>query len=98
MLGAMYAGDYYVVVDVHSPADRIENILSTLDKPIIITDNDSLELANEVNGDNTVVVYEDVVKTEIGQDKLDSVRSSMIDMDIAYILFTSAQQVCQRVL
>lgn len=89
MLGAMYAGDYYVVVDVHSPADRIENILSTLDKPIIITDNDSLELANEVNGDNTVVVYEDAVKTEIGQDKLDSVRSSMIDMDIAYILFTS---------
>lgn len=89
MLGAMYAGDYYVVVDVHSPADRIENILNTLDKPIIITDADSLDLANEVKGDNELVIYEDAVKVDACQATLDSIRSKMIDMDIAYILFTS---------
>lgn len=28
MLGTLYAGDFYIVVDVHSPKDRIINILS----------------------------------------------------------------------
>lgn len=89
MLGALYAGDYYVVVDVHSPNDRIENILSTLEDTIIITDNNSAKLANEVKTDETILLYEDLVKEEIKDDMLISIREQMIDMDTAYILFTS---------
>ena len=47
MLGALYAGDFYVVVDVHSPADRIENILGVLDDLLVVTDEQSEELAKE---------------------------------------------------
>lgn len=89
MLGVMYAGDYYIVVDVHSPADRIENILMTLDKPIIVADADSEELAKELRGDNELIIYEDAIKGTACQATLDLIRSSMIDMDVAYILFTS---------
>lgn len=89
MLGALYAGDYYIVVDVHSPQDRIENILSTLGSAVIITDSASLDVANAVKGDNSVVLYEDAVKTAIDENALCAVRSAMIDMDTAYILFTS---------
>ena len=89
MLGALYAGDYYFVVDVHSPQDRIENILSTLGSAVIITDSASLGVANAVKGDNSVVLYEDAVKTAIDENALCAVRSAMIDIDTAYILFTS---------
>ena len=47
MLGALYAGDFYVVVDVHSPADRIENILGVLDDLLVVTDEQSEALAKE---------------------------------------------------
>ncbi|MCM1115786.1 MAG: AMP-binding protein [Clostridium sp.] len=89
MLGAMYAGDFYVVVDVHSPTDRIENIINTLDAPILLTDSASADLAKEVKADNIIVFYEDAVNTDIDEDTLLNVRKSMVDMDTAYILFTS---------
>ncbi|MDE5963961.1 MAG: AMP-binding protein, partial [Eubacterium sp.] len=87
MLGTMYAGDFYVVVDVHSPTDRIENILNTLDNPIIITDDASFELADSL--DKAYCVYNTAVETPADEDKLADIRSQMIDMDTAYILFTS---------
>lgn len=87
MLGAMYAGDFYVVVDVHSPTDRIENILNTLDNPVIITDNASAQLADSIN--RAFYVYEALIETDKNEDKLAEIRSQMIDMDTAYILFTS---------
>lgn len=87
MLGAMYAGDFYVVVDVHSPTDRIENILNTLENPIIITDDGSIDLANSFGKE--FCVYDTAVQTNTDEDKLAEIRSQMIDMDTAYILFTS---------
>lgn len=87
MLGAMYAGDFYIVVDVHSPADRIENILNTLDNPIIITDQKSIGLTDSLGKD--FYLYEEIVKTDIDEDKLAEIRREIIDMDTAYILFTS---------
>lgn len=89
MLGALYAGDFYIVVDVHSPQDRIESILSTLKDTIIITDNNSLDLANAVKSNEPVVNYEDAILSVIDEEMLVNVRKSMIDMDTAYILFTS---------
>ncbi len=89
MLGVLYAGDYYIVVDVHSPADRIQSILSTLDNPIIITDKASFHLATEIKGDYQLLTYEQAMAVDTDQDKLDVIRNRMIDLDIAYILFTS---------
>lgn len=89
MMGTLYAGDYYIVVDVHSPKDRIENIISTLDEPLIIADSASAEVAHEVAGDSTVVEYETAVAASADETVLADIRHRMIDMDIAYILFTS---------
>ena len=61
MLGTLYADDFYVVVDVHSPKDRIVNILATLEQPLVITDAESEELAKELGCD--YFLYENAVKT-----------------------------------
>lgn len=89
MLGTLYAGNYYTVVDVHSPADRISQILDTLDHPIVLTDTDNLSLAQQVTEDRQLVTWEELVESTLDQKALDAVRREMIDMDIAYILFTS---------
>lgn len=88
MLGALYAGDYYIVVDVHSPKNRICNILSSLEKPIILADAASMPLATEV-GVNSVISYEEAVKCPVHDKALDAIRTEMTDRDTAYILFTS---------
>ena len=86
MLGSLYANDFYIVVDVHSPEDRILNILSTLDSPIVVTDFESEELAKSLSYD--YFVYENMLG-EIDENALNNARSLMCDMDTAYILFTS---------
>lgn len=90
MLGALYAGDFYTVVDIHSPEDRILSILDTLHDPILLTDQASQAFVDGLAGEHhPVVCYEDMLSGEIDHAELASIRSGMIDMDIAYILFTS---------
>lgn len=89
MLGALYAGDFYTVIDIKSPVDRIQSILETLKDPLIITDANSIDLANRFETKYTLFQYEDIVKTEINELGLQSIRAEIIDLDIAYILFTS---------
>lgn len=89
MLGTLYAGDYYIVVDVHSPADRIAQILDTLDDPIVLTDEATLVLAQQVQQKRTLLTWESLSETETDPRMLQNVRRELIDMDIAYILFTS---------
>ena len=87
MLGSLYANDFYIVVDVHSPADRILNILATLDNPVVVTDAQSEELAKTLGYD--YFLYENMIETQTDNTVLDDVRKAMCDMDTAYILFTS---------
>jgi len=91
MFGAMYAGDYYVVVDIRSPKERIQAIVDTLDYPLFLVDGGHQELARDitVSGIKACVDYEKSIANEIDDGLLLNVRKNMIDMDPAYILFTS---------
>lgn len=87
MLGSLYSNDYYIVVDVHSPQNRIESILKILENPLVVTDVQSEELAKSIGCE--YLIYEDMVKSIVDDNKLATIRSAMCDMDTAYILFTS---------
>lgn len=89
MLAALYAGDFYTVIDVKSPKDRVESILKTLKNAVIITDHHSIELAEEFESEYEIVRYEEAVTSEVDTAALGVIRAGMIDLDIAYILFTS---------
>ena len=89
MLGSLYAGDYYIVIDVHSPIERINKIISILDNPILLVDNDTKKIVKQLKVDNTILQYEKIVKKEIKEEALNIIRDKQIDLDIAYILFTS---------
>lgn len=92
MFAAVYAGNFYVVIDVHSPETRIHSILETLHPAAIITDNEWLPLAKKLAGASfaeMIILYEDAVLREINRDHLMRIRGQMIDTDPLYVLFTS---------
>lgn len=92
MFAAVYAGNFYVVIDVHSPEARIRSILETLHPAAIITDKEWLPLAQTLAGAafaELIILYEDAVLREIDREHLSRIREQMIDTDPLYVLFTS---------
>lgn len=96
MLGALYANDFYTIIDVHSPADRIQSILETLENPLVLADEGSWTLADTLVEYDALLRYEDAISTEIDYAILADIRAGMIDMDTAYVLFTSGSTGCPK--
>ena len=90
MMGILYSGNFYIIIDVKSPKNRIESIIKNLDANIILTDKknqkklETLELSIE-----DVFIYEEMVQTEIDNRILNRINNDRIDTDTMYILYTS---------
>ena len=90
MLGVVYAGGFYVVVDPAQPAERMKQILHTLHPALILVENDQAEKTQEWNGEN-ILVAESVFCSEktIHEELLRERRKRSSDDDIVYGIFTS---------
>lgn len=68
MIGSIYSGNFYTIIDVKTPKERANSIVENLDSKVIITDNKNLGKLQklELNIEN-VFIYEDMIKTEIDQ-------------------------------
>ena len=90
MIGTLYSGNFYTIIDVKSPKNRIESIIENLEAEIIITDEKNQKKLDilELNIKN-VFVYEKMIKTEIDDVKLNKINNDRIDTDTMYILYTS---------
>ena len=90
MIGTLYSGNFYTILDVKSPKNRIESIIQNLEASIIITDikNQKKLESLELNIKN-VFIYEEMIQTEIDNEKLQKINNERIDTDIMYILYTS---------
>lgn len=88
MMGVLYSGNFYTILDTASPKERIQTILNTLDAIAIITDQKNLEKAKAL-GTKTIYLYEEIIKEDIDNEILINIRDKMIDTDPMYILFTS---------
>ncbi len=90
MIGTLYSGNFYTIIDVKSPKNRIESIIENLEAETIITDikNQKKLESLELNIKN-IFVYEDMLKTEIDEISLKKINDERIDTDTMYILYTS---------
>lgn len=89
MMGVLYSGNFYTVLDTKSPLERISSILSTLNPIAIISDNKNKAKLANLDFKGQVLIYEELIKKEINQEKIDYIREKIIDTDPMYILFTS---------
>lgn len=85
--GVVYSGNFYVVIDIHMPDDRIQSIFETLHPIALITEKQYEHKAQNLHPQ--VFIYENMIPTEINHQKLNEIRNQMIDTDPLYALFTS---------
>lgn len=92
MMGILYSGNFYTIIDTKSPAERAKSIIETLESKIVITDQKNISKLEKINLDNKeikVLLYEDLQQGDINQEKLEEIRKRQIDLDPMYVLFTS---------
>ena len=94
MLGTVYGGDFYTVIDTKMPWDRIRKIFSVLKPAAIITDRDHEEtvreaLASERKDSPKILLYEKAMYVPEYRAGLAKIRRKAVDTDLVYTLFTS---------
>ncbi len=87
--GIVYAGNCYVMLNPELPVSRLKQVKQVIETPLVITDEKHKELALELFLPEEILLVEDLEKTEICADKLQSIRESMIDVEPLYANFTS---------
>lgn len=91
MLGAVYAGGFYSVLDVRQTPTRLASICQSLQPACILTDRGNLERAHQLFDGlgYQVAPLEDVALTATDADALLAIRAQATDVDPLYVNFTS---------
>lgn len=89
MFGVTYSANFYTVIDVNMPKNRIDNIIKTLNPSLIITDEKNIDKLNELGYDIKTLVFEERLKNKINYDKIIEAQERLIDINPMYVLFTS---------
>ncbi len=91
MLGAVYAGGFYSVLDVRQPAGRIHGICEALEPAVVVADQRNLAQAREVFADEafTLVSLDELLGGPEDASALARVRVQACDIDPLYVNFTS---------
>ncbi len=88
MIGAVYSGNFYVVIDAAMPIERVKSIFTTLNPVAVIVDDKCMAQGQRLEG-YEALSYDEVVQTPVDEAGLAAARSRMIDTDPVYALFTS---------
>jgi amino acid adenylation domain len=88
-LGIVYAGCFYILIDPDQPAFRLNKILEVVRPECIITLKDEAEMPKEIEFSGKRFNYSNLVKSEIKEDVLQSIRDKSLDIDPLYCNFTS---------
>ena len=89
MLGVVYSGNFYSVIDLELPADRKNKIFETLQPAALLTDREHLDKAKEIHFDGKIILLEDAQNADIDEERLSYIRKRQIDTDPLYANFTS---------
>ena len=85
MFGVVYSGNFYSVLDVNSPEDRLSSIINTLSPAAVVTTHS--EVLPDCFNDIDKIFVEDCNISD--REKLDHIRSLVFDTEPLYVLFTS---------
>lgn len=88
-MGVAYSGNFYVVIDAEMPAERVNTIFEALLPAAVLTDAAHMDKANALKLSEGGMVVDIAEASDIQRDMLSKVRSTMIDTDPVYALFTS---------
>ncbi|MCQ2080792.1 MAG: amino acid adenylation domain-containing protein [Lachnospiraceae bacterium] len=93
-MGILYSGNFYSPIDTTMPLERAKTILGVATPKVVITDEEHREamesMLKECGLTSTkILIYDEIVSFPEDVEVLNRIRRSAIDMDPAYVLFTS---------
>lgn len=88
-LGVLYSGNYYVPLDEQMPKQRMEHILKKTKARLVICAESTQAMAQLLYFGGRTVLYTQMAFGIIQEDVLRQIRRKQLDIDPAYIVFTS---------
>lgn len=89
LMGVLYSGNFYVVLDPEMPSERAGKILRTLQPAALVCDRAHEAAAAALNFSGSRFIAEEILLASPDDALLCSIRRRMIDTDPAYAIFTS---------
>lgn len=89
LMGIIYAGGFYVMMDASHPISRLNSILQTLDTDILIYAEENQEIVKQLTFTGRTIERKTLGTSEICEEKLEEIRSRFKDTDPLYCNFTS---------
>lgn len=89
MMGIVYAGGFYVMLDATHPVRRLEQILNTLEADKMIVSSENMETARSLKFSGEIITPEELLSGETDDKRLKAVQDMQCDVDPLYVLFTS---------
>ncbi len=87
--GCVYAGCFYVPLDIDMPVSRMELILQNVKARAIIVDQKGATLAEKLQFGGARLLYDELAQTVEDNERLNEIRQKQIDTDPIYVVFTS---------
>jgi amino acid adenylation domain-containing protein len=91
MLGVVYAGGFYSVIDVRQPEARVHSMCEALQPALVLTDATNIERARNLfdSSNLRVIQIEELPENDPDDQELATVRAQTTDVDPLYVNFTS---------
>lgn len=88
-MGILYSGCFYVPMDTAMPVARIRLITENLEPSVILTESRNLEAAKICFPQTAILQFEELIKGDICEERLQGIRRQALDTDPVYVLYTS---------
>lgn len=88
LFGAIYAGCFYVMLDIKQPSIRLNHIMETLKTKKVVTSQKYLSSLESKDFDGKIILIEDLNET-VNKEKLNMISKQHIDTMPLYTIFTS---------
>lgn len=90
MLGTVYAGCFYTIVDPFFPGQRIQDIFTVLKPEAVLVQNERYQgIVREAGYNGEAFILGDIMDTEINLSDLKTRRENSSETDLLYGIFTS---------
>lgn len=89
MMGVVYAGGFYVILDAAQPVVRLNQILASLNPSVMITTLSNIEVAKELAFEGEIFTLDELNQLPVHSDLLEEVQKNRVDIDPLYVNFTS---------
>ncbi|BCK01547.1 amino acid adenylation domain-containing protein [Anaerocolumna chitinilytica] len=88
-MGIVYAGCFYILINPEQPVFRIQQILQVSGAECIITLNHTEEILLKAGFTGALNSYQELLKNDINEERLQQIRDQAQDIDPLYCNFTS---------